>query len=121
LILPDSIYIADSENNAIRKVNVVTGEITSVAGNGSALYGGEDRALPSPDSTSRIQYPSMVQGTCFSPIGWILRIREVRSNVVYLKYPTMKEGKYLHLSFRNWKRWKCHTSADRSNGATRYK
>ena len=36
-----NLYIADSENNAIRKVNAATGEITTIAGNGTALYGGD--------------------------------------------------------------------------------
>jgi sugar lactone lactonase YvrE len=37
-----NLYIADSGNHRIRKVDAVTKQITTVAGNGAAGYGGED-------------------------------------------------------------------------------
>ena len=36
-----NIYIADTSNNRIRKVNSTTGIITTVAGNGTAGYSGD--------------------------------------------------------------------------------
>ncbi len=37
-----NIYIADSNNNRVREVNASTGAITTVAGNGTATYGGDN-------------------------------------------------------------------------------
>jgi sugar lactone lactonase YvrE len=42
-ISPDKLYlyVADTENNAIRKVTVATGEVTTIAGTGTAGYSGD--------------------------------------------------------------------------------
>ena len=40
-------YIADRGNNRIRKVTVSTGIITTIAGTGSASYGGDNGAATS--------------------------------------------------------------------------
>jgi trimeric autotransporter adhesin len=42
-----NIFIADTANNKIRKVTVSTGVITTVAGNGDPLFGGDDGAATS--------------------------------------------------------------------------
>jgi len=75
-----------------------------------------DRALPR--RTLQAVFRSIDgSGNLFLAIGWISH-SGVRSNVVYLKYPTMKRGKkYLHLSFRNWKTMEMPTLCYRSNGA----
>ena len=41
------LYIADSQNNRVRAVNTVTGVITTVAGNGVGLFGGDGGAATS--------------------------------------------------------------------------
>ncbi len=52
-----NIYIADSGNNRIRRVDAVTGIITTVAGNGTASFTGDGglataASLNSPDGVS---------------------------------------------------------------------
>jgi hypothetical protein len=42
-----NVYIADTNNQRIRKVDAVTGVITTVAGNGTAGYSGDDRPATS--------------------------------------------------------------------------
>ncbi len=42
-----NVYIADIENNRIRKVTVSTGIITTIAGTGSASYSGDGEAATS--------------------------------------------------------------------------
>ena len=42
-----NVYIADCENNRIRKVTVSTGIITTIAGTGSASYSGDNGAATS--------------------------------------------------------------------------
>ena len=89
----DNLYIADSENNVIRKVNHATGIITTVAGNGTALFGGDhfnaDKAgLYIPYSVSLD-----AAGDLFIADRLDLRIRKVSATLAAIKYPTMKEGK----------------------------
>ena len=36
-----NLYIADKDNNRIRKVNALTGIITTIAGNGTAGFSGD--------------------------------------------------------------------------------
>ena len=40
-------YIADTNNNRIRKVTVSTGSITTIAGTGASSYSGDDGAATS--------------------------------------------------------------------------
>jgi sugar lactone lactonase YvrE len=51
-----NLYIADSENNRIRKVTNGSGVITTVAGNGTAGFGGDN----SPATSAPLAYPSGV-------------------------------------------------------------
>jgi sugar lactone lactonase YvrE len=88
-----NLYIADSENNAIRKVNAATGEIATIAGNGTALYGGDGFSA----TLAGLYKPYSIYldgaGNLFLADRLDLRIREISATVATLQYPTMKEGK----------------------------
>jgi Bacterial Ig-like domain (group 3)/NHL repeat len=88
-----NLYIADSENNAIRKVNAVTGVIATIAGDGTALYGGDGFSA----TLAGLYKPYSIYldgaGNLFLADRLDLRIREVSATVATLQYPTMKEGK----------------------------
>lgn len=51
------LYVADRDNNVIRKVDALTGIITTVAGNGSPGYGGDG----GPAAAARLQFPEDVR------------------------------------------------------------
>lgn len=89
----DNVYIADSENNAVRKVNRASGKISTLAGNGTAVFGGDGfnanlAGLYKPYSV----YLDSI-GNLFISDRLDLRIREVSATVAGIQYPTMKEGK----------------------------
>ena len=52
----DNLYIADSSNNKIRKLNVKTGEIATIAGTGVAGFGGDN----GPAKDALLSYPTDV-------------------------------------------------------------
>ncbi len=52
----DNVYFADYYNNRIRKVTVSTGVITTIAGSGSAGYGGDN----SQATSATLNYPTGV-------------------------------------------------------------
>jgi hypothetical protein len=88
-----NLYIADSENNAIRKVNALNGHITTIAGNGTAFYGGDGAGA----TLAGLYKPYSVvvdgAGNLFLSDRLDLRIREISGNEAEIQYPTMKEGK----------------------------
>lgn len=88
-----NLYIADSENNAIRKVNHATGNITTIAGNGTAVFGGDGFNA----NMAGLYIPYSValdaRGNVFIADRLDLRIREISAALAMIKYPTMKEGK----------------------------
>jgi sugar lactone lactonase YvrE len=88
-----NLYIADSENNAIRKVNSATGEIATIAGNGTALFGGDGFSA----MLAGLYKPYSIYldgaGNLFLADRLDLRIREISATAASLQYPTMKEGK----------------------------
>ncbi|MDH4070536.1 MAG: hypothetical protein OEV30_08930 [Ignavibacteria bacterium] len=53
------IYVADTENNAIRKINIATREVTTIAGNGTAGYTGDG----GPASAATLNFPTDVEMT----------------------------------------------------------
>jgi hypothetical protein len=89
----DNLYIADSENNAVRKVNSVSGIISTLAGNGTALFGGDGLNA----NLAGLYKPYSVyldaSGNLFIADRLDLRIREVSATVAAIQFPTMKEGK----------------------------
>lgn len=60
-----NIFIADTSNHRIRKVDVLTGVITTVAGNGDNGYGVDPRDS-GPATSARLSYP---QGVAADPSG----------------------------------------------------
>ena len=71
------LFIADTGNNVIREVNHATGVITTVAGNGTAGYSGDD----GPATAAELSAPQASRwtppGTSSSPTTGNDRIREV--------------------------------------------
>ncbi len=47
LFIIGNVYIADANNNLIRKVTVLTGIISTIAGTGAATYSGDNGAATS--------------------------------------------------------------------------
>jgi sugar lactone lactonase YvrE len=71
------IFIADTDDNRIREINSSTGLITTVAGNGTAGYGGDN----GPATAAKLYYPEAVavdaNGDLFIADQSNNRIREV--------------------------------------------
>lgn len=88
-----NLYIADSENNAIRKVNGVTGEIATIAGNGTALFGGDEFSAALAGLYKPYSVYLDATGNLFLSDRLDLRVREISANASSLQFPTMKEGK----------------------------
>ncbi len=72
-----NLYIADSANNVIRKVAASTGVITTIAGDGTALMGGDG----GPATQAQINYPTQValdaSGNLYILDSGNLRIRKL--------------------------------------------
>ena len=73
------LFIADSGNNVIREVNLATGMITTVAGNGDSAAATAAMAArpPPPSSTTPWAWPWTPPGTSSSPTPATTSIREV--------------------------------------------
>jgi sugar lactone lactonase YvrE len=89
----DNLYIADSENNAVRKVISSTGKITTLAGDNTAAFSGDGfnanlAGLYKPYSVYLDAY-----GNLFIADRLDLRIREVSATAAGIHFPDMKEGK----------------------------
>lgn len=91
----DNLYIADSENNAVRKVISATGKIATLAGNGTAVFNPNDDGFNA--NLAGLYKPYSVyldaSGNLFVADRLDLRIREVSATVAGILFPTMKEGK----------------------------
>ena len=61
------LFIADEDNQRIRMVDLATGIITTVAGNGGCGYYGDGVMPPPPSLTIRPGWRSMLTGICSSP------------------------------------------------------
>ncbi|HUZ93959.1 MAG TPA: Ig-like domain repeat protein [Edaphobacter sp.] len=89
----DNLYIADSENNAIRKVISSTGKIATLAGDGTAVFGGDGFNA----NLAGLYKPYSVyldaSGNLFIADRLDLRIREVSATAAGIHFPNMKEGK----------------------------
>jgi large repetitive protein len=88
-----NLYIADSENNAVRKVDGSSGLITTIAGNGTALFGGDGFSATLAGLYKPYSLYLDSAGNLFVADRLDLRIREISATVASLQFPTMKEGK----------------------------
>jgi sugar lactone lactonase YvrE len=77
-----NLYIPDTYNQRIRRVDALTGEITTVAGNGAAGYGGDGLSATSP--TTKLDLPEAVafdaQGNLYIADTENNRVREVSAS-----------------------------------------
>ena len=62
-----NLFIADEYNNRVREVNLATGIITTVAGNGTAGYSGDGSQATGAELTIRWAWRSTRRGTCSLP------------------------------------------------------
>ena len=75
-----NIYIADSNNNRIRKVTISTGVITTIAGTGSASYSGDN----SQATSAALNYPT---GVALDPSSTGTSLK-IFSNSEYINHST---------------------------------
>lgn len=69
-----NVYVCDNQNQRVRKINVATGIITTVAGNGTAGYSGDG----GPATSARLSYPN---GIFIDGVG-IMYIGDASNNVI---------------------------------------
>jgi hypothetical protein len=90
-----NLYIADSNNNRIRKVDVGTGIITTVAGNGSYGYTGDTGAA----SAARLARPSGISmdgaGNLYIADNYNNRIRKVMGSIIPVVIASPDGGTYI--------------------------
>lgn len=88
-----NLYIADLENNVIRKVNASSKDISTLAGSKTATSDGDGFSanLASLDKPSSVYLDSV--GNLFIADMLDLRIREVTATIANIKFQDMKEGK----------------------------
>ena len=63
------LFIADTDNNVVREVVKATGDIITVAGNGTAGYSGDNGPATAAELNGPTASPSTPQATCSSPTG----------------------------------------------------
>jgi hypothetical protein len=88
-----NVYIADSGNNRVRKVNAITSNISTIAGTGNQILGGDG----GPADQAGIYGPYAVAldglGNLYVADVFHNRIREVESTQSLQKYPAMRVGR----------------------------
>ncbi len=89
----DNLYIADSENNAVRKVISSTGKIATLAGDSTAVYSGDGFNANLAGLYKPYSVNLDASGNLFIADRLDLRIREVSAIAAGIHFPTMKEGK----------------------------
>ncbi|WP_188760748.1 Ig-like domain repeat protein [Edaphobacter acidisoli] len=88
-----NLYVADHGNSAIRKINYVSGMISTIAGNGTGLFSGDGSSANR--ATLNFPYSMIVDqaGNLLIPDYLDLRVRKISAVLSVISYPTMKEGK----------------------------
>ncbi len=88
-----NLYIADTQNNRIRRVDATTGNITTIAGTGAPLFQGD--GINADQADLKGPYGLHIDALGNLLIGDVQNnhLRRVRSNFALLSYPVMKVGK----------------------------
>jgi sugar lactone lactonase YvrE len=81
-----NLLIADTQNNLIRKVNAITGIITTVAGNGSGRYGGDGANAESAQLYGPYSVFADALGDLFIADYFDNRVREISSGAAALSF-----------------------------------
>jgi len=77
-----SLFIADSSNNRIRRVDLVTGMMTTIAGNGQQAYSGDNGAAGAAALNFPLDIQLDVQGRLFIADTFNHRIRVVVNGII---------------------------------------
>ena len=85
-----NIYIADTGNNRVRKINAATGIITTVAGNGTETFSGDGGAADGAGMYGPYGLVLDGAGDLFIADVFHNRIRMISSNTAQLSFPTMR-------------------------------
>ncbi len=85
-----NLYIADSGNNRVRKVNAATGNINTVAGQGSGSFSGDGGPATNAGLYGPYSLTLDSQGSLFIADVFHNRIRKVTSNAATLIFPAMR-------------------------------
>jgi sugar lactone lactonase YvrE len=84
------LYIADSGNNVVRRVNANTGIITTYAGNGTEQFSGDGGPASSAGLYGPYAFALDSQGSLYIADVFHNRIRKVDANTAILQYPVMR-------------------------------
>jgi sugar lactone lactonase YvrE len=85
-----NLYIADSGNNVVRRVNADTGVITTYAGNGTEQFSGDGGPASSAGLYGPYAFALDTQGNLYIADVFHNRIRKVDANTAILQYPVMR-------------------------------
>ena len=80
-----NLYIADTQNNRIRKVSSVSGNITTIAGNGAGVYSGDNGSAAGAGLYGPYGLYIDGNGDLFIADYFDHRIREIQSNLALVK------------------------------------
>ena len=86
-----NVYIADSQNYRVRKINLVSGKISTIAGNGGEVYGGDNGPATQAGLFSPQHLALDSLGNLYIADFYELRIREIQSNTVTLTFGAIRE------------------------------
>ena len=85
-----NIYIADSGNNRVRRINPTTGVITTFAGNGSESFSGDAGPADQAGVYGPYAFALDSQGNLYIADVFHNRIRQVAANTASLTFPVMR-------------------------------
>ena len=85
-----NLYVADSGNNIVRRVNSQTGIINTVAGDGDESISGDGGPANQAGVYGPYAFALDTKGNIFIADVFHNRIREVAANAAILQYPTMR-------------------------------